>query len=162
MAPLDTMETARYIHDTGRLIHNRIFRIQSAHMRTDPEGKIIGELSMQQLHTLTVIWHRGQVSITELASVMSVSPPSASAMVDRLVEKGLLTREPHPKDRRKVEVRVTEIFEVEAEKIEAMIMQVFVDLVKKIGPDMAAQWCEVLSKINTHLIEDDQKKTTTM
>ena len=159
MASFNPLEMARYIHDTVKLIHERSLRIMAEHMRTNPEGQVIGELSMQQLQTLTVIRHQDQVSITELASVMNVSPPSASAMVDRLMKKGLLTREPHPRDRRMVDVRVAPIYEAEAEKIESMIMQVFVHIVKTIGPDMAEHWYEMLSKIKDCLNENVQTET---
>jgi DNA-binding MarR family transcriptional regulator len=153
------LEQARYIHDTGVLIHERIFRIQARQMAAGPHPKGMANLSMQQLYTLTAIWHRRTVSVTELASVMGVSPPSASAMVERLVEKNLVSREPDPADRRKVVVKVTPLFEASAEKVEAAIMKTFVDIVQKIGPDAARQWCEVLAGIKGHLIEDVHSET---
>ena len=156
MKSTDAMDQARYIQDKGRLIYERIHRIRSRQLAAGPYAKGMEDLSVQQLQTLTVIWHRDAVSITELASVMGVSAPSASAMVDRLVEKKLLTREPHPEDRRKVVVRVTPLFEAAAEKVEAGIMQTFVDIVKKIGPEVAGQWCDVLAVIHRHLVEDGQ------
>ena len=160
MKSSDPLEQARYIQDTGRLIHERIYRIKARQMASGPNPKGLEDLSVQQLQTLTAVWHRKAVSITELAAVMGVSPPSASAMVDRLMEKKLLTREPHPDDRRKVVVRVTPLFEASAEKVEAGIMHTFVDLVKKIGPDAASQWCGILAMIKNHLDADlssDQK-----
>ena len=155
-APLNQ---ARFIYATGRLIHERIYRIKSRQFALGPYAKGLEDLSVQQLQTLTVIRHHGTVSITELASLMGVSPPSASAMVDRLVEKKLLTREPDPSDRRKVVVRVTPVFEGAAEQVEAGVMQTFVDLVEKIGPETAGQWCEVLARIKEHLVEDIADKT---
>lgn len=153
MKRTDPLAQARYIHDTGRLIQEHVHRIKVRQMAAGPHPKGLEALSVQQLHTLTTIWHRKAVSISELALVMGVSPPSASAMVDRLVEKKLLSREPDPADRRKVVVRVTPLFEASAEMVEAGIMQSFLELVNAIGPEAAEQWCDVLTRIKDHFVE---------
>jgi DNA-binding MarR family transcriptional regulator len=78
---------------------------------------------------------------------LGVSPPSASVMVDRLVEKGLLSREPSREDRRKVLVSVSPEALQRIDRMEETILQSFVDLVEKIGPKTAGMWCQVLKKV---------------
>jgi DNA-binding MarR family transcriptional regulator len=68
-------------------------------------------------------------------------------MVDRLVEKGLLSREPSRKDRRKVLVSVSPEALKKIDTIEETILHSFVDLVEKIGPKTAQMWCQVLKKV---------------
>jgi DNA-binding MarR family transcriptional regulator len=68
-------------------------------------------------------------------------------MVDRLVEKGLLSREPSREDRRKVLVSVSPEALQKIDTIEESILQSFVDLVEKIGPKTARMWCQVLKRV---------------
>jgi len=53
------------------------------------QGKaIFQELTSPQMTALMTVRERGQVTIKELAEGLGVSAPSASVMVDRLVEMG--------------------------------------------------------------------------
>jgi len=102
---------------------------------------------MTQLYAVKATRAHGHVTITQLSEILNVSPPSASAMVDRLVEKGMLIRERSSEDRRKVLVRVSPDAVKDIEKVEEKILNIFVELVEKIGPESAAKWCEVLGQI---------------
>jgi len=99
---------------------------------------------------------KGRVSISELAELLNVSAPSASAMVERLVEKGVLLREPDPADRRRVIVTVTPDLAAVSEKIEKEIFGAFVDLVDRVGPELADDWCRIVGRIAT-IIENEME-----
>ena len=107
MTKKEALEHARFIFTTGKLIQDRIFRIQASQLVAEGRDAHEEELSLPQLHTVHVLHENGPVTVSELAAVLGVSPPSASVMVERLVEKGLLSREPSRKDRRKVLVSVS-------------------------------------------------------
>ena len=68
---------------------------------------------------------------------MGVSPPSSSAMVNRLVEKGILMREHSRIDRRKVMVQIAPSVKTDIQTIEEAILLRFVDLVEKLGHETA-------------------------
>ncbi len=150
----DVIEQARYIFRTGKLIRDRIFRIHTRLLAQDASRGKYRELSMPQVHAIMVARDRGQATITEIAGVLGVSLPSASAMVDRLVEKGILVRRHDRRDRRRVLVSVAPQAVREIEKINDTILQSFVDLVEKIGPETTAQWCEVLRRVNQVLEQE--------
>lgn len=143
----DAIEKARFIFTTGKLIRDRIFRVAAGHGSAGIRNGGFGEMSLAQIHTVNVTRERGQVSIKELSEILSISPPSASAMVNRLVEKGYLTREPCREDRRKVVVKVSSKAIAKIEKVEKAILQSFVELVENVGPEIADKWCEVLQKV---------------
>ena len=103
----DVINQARYIMTTGKMIRDRVFRNISSHVGVTGNDCGFGELSMPQIHAVHVTRDRGHVTVTELADMLGVSPPSASAMVDRLVEKGVFKREQSREDRRKVVVSVS-------------------------------------------------------
>ncbi len=151
----DTFEYARYIFTTGKLIHDRLFLIKSAHLSEGKRKKIFNDLSVAQLRALMIVSMRTHLSLKELATLLCVSPPSASVMADKLVEKKLLVREQSSKDRRRVEISIPPEVRKDFEKLEEAIFRSFVDLVEKIGPETASKWCDVLEKVKTVLEEKD-------
>ena len=147
MPSKDTLEQARYIFTSTKLIRDRILRNMTGHAALNGKKGRFGDLSLAQIHAVNVTRDRGQVTITKLAEMLGVSPPSASAMVDRLVEKGILIRNHSKKDRRKVVVRVAEDAVNTFDKIEENILESFIRLVEGIGPETACKWCEVLERV---------------
>ncbi len=147
------IKQARYIFTNGKLIHDRIMQIQGRYLASCDDG-LISDLSISQLHVVRIVWKNGELSMRELADHMAVSPPSASAMVDRLVEKKILCREHSTADRRKVVVRVSPQAVEKAQALEASIINLFVDLVQKIGPETAQKWCEVLKNVKEALADN--------
>jgi DNA-binding MarR family transcriptional regulator len=71
----------------------------------DPE---IHGLTLPQVKALIFLYDNGDRSMTELAAGLAVSLPSASELVDRLVDRGLVDRMTDPADRRRVLVSLTE------------------------------------------------------
>jgi len=65
------------------------------------------DLTMQQLRVLGFIAKEPGLSGHELGDRLGVSAPTASGLVDRLVEKGLLQRTDDPDDRRVRRLHVT-------------------------------------------------------
>lgn len=64
-------------------------------------------LSLPQVKALGYLGTHGRCSVGELATGLGASMPSASELVDRLVERGLVEREVNPRDRRQVLVGPT-------------------------------------------------------
>lgn len=148
-------EQARYIFTTGRAIRDFVDRNVAQLLAAEGNRSICGELSVNQMHVLMLIQKRGKVSISELAMLLGVSPPSASAMVDRLVEKGALTREPNTRDRRRMDVRIASSVQEDFERVNDVLLAAFENLVEKAGEETAKMWCEVLERIKDVL--DDQE-----
>jgi DNA-binding MarR family transcriptional regulator len=63
--------------------------------------------SPAQLHVLGVLRDGAPITVSHLASRLGISPPSASAIVDRMVDGGLVARERSEEDRRIVSVSLT-------------------------------------------------------
>jgi len=146
MADQDALNRARYIFTTGRMIHERVQRITTAACMNFAEDRF-GDLSAPQINMIMMIRVREALSVTELASLLGVSPPSVSTMVDRLVEKGLLTRTSSAQDRRRVEIRVSPEAIEKIARVEERILESFVELVEAVGSDTSRKWCDVLKKI---------------
>ena len=66
------------------------------------------DLTMQQLRVLTLVAREPGLTGQELGRRLGVSAPTASGLVERLVEKGLLERAEDPLDRRVRRLNLTE------------------------------------------------------
>ena len=145
---------ARNIFTTGKLIRNRVFKVQSRQLSAMGKNEAIVDLTAAQLHTMIMVNMRGKLSMNELSDMLGVSPPSTSVMVDKLVEKGILKRSQGDEDRRKVFVEISPRSVSIMTEVENAILQSFVELVEKIGPETAQKWDEVLEVVRPILEED--------
>lgn len=68
---------------------------------------LLAELGKQEIFMLKILGESKRISMTELADHASVALSSATGMVDKLVEKGFVTRERTEEDRRLVFVKLT-------------------------------------------------------
>jgi DNA-binding MarR family transcriptional regulator len=64
-------------------------------------------LTPSRMHLLWELGLRGPVTQRVLADVLRVTPRAVTGLVDALAEGGLVTREPHPTDRRATLVTLT-------------------------------------------------------
>jgi DNA-binding MarR family transcriptional regulator len=64
-------------------------------------------MTLLQLTAMHFISALTPVSLIDLGQALSTRPPATSAMVDRLVHAGLVSRRPDPHDRRRVELTLT-------------------------------------------------------
>jgi DNA-binding MarR family transcriptional regulator len=147
---------ARLVFTTGKMIRDRVFKTHMSGLRKGSGDGSFRDLSLSQFHMLMMIQGRGTVSVKELSRFLSVSPPSVSAMVERLVDKGLLARNPCSEDRRRVAISLSEKARAVMNEVEQRTFATFVDLVEKLGPETTAQWCDVLEKIQVLLEEDEE------
>lgn len=150
-----THDLARYIFTNGRLIHERIMKVQNSCLQSCCQGPgSFAELSLNQIHAIMAVRRRGEVYMTELSTLLEVTPASASGMVDRLVEKNILIREHSTEDRRRVMVRVSPEAIEQIHRVEEAILESFFEIVERLGRQTAQQWCDILGKIKQVLDKD--------
>lgn len=150
----DVFEQARYVFDTVRMLQSRM---ASRHAELNLCcGKVgaMQELTIPQMHMLNKIRDLGGATIKDLAVALHVSAPSASAMVERLVEMGVATREQSQVDRREVVVRLSPEGEHTLSVMEKQLLESIVELLKGVGPVHAQMWCDVYERIREVLIQE--------
>lgn len=57
---------------------------------------------------LYVLWQTDGISSAELANRAGLAPTTLTAMLDRMEQSGLVKREPHETDRRRLRIKLTE------------------------------------------------------
>jgi DNA-binding MarR family transcriptional regulator len=65
-------------------------------------------LSVAQFRLLLFVRRNPGTSLSRVADHLGTSLPAASQLVERLVQAGFVTRVQHPKERRRVELRLTD------------------------------------------------------
>lgn len=138
---------AKYIFDTGRTIHEMIIRIQVRCLAEACKKGSFDELSVAQLQAVKAVRREKEVTISRIAELLDVSAPSASVMVDRLVEKKILIRERSREDRRKVVVQISPEAVEDINLVETTILKTFEDIVRSIGTENSRKWIEILSRV---------------
>jgi len=65
------------------------------------------DVPIAQLKSLFIIANREDINFKILAQDLRVTPGNVTGIIDRLVEQGLVSRQPNPEDRRKVRLQAT-------------------------------------------------------
>ena len=162
MTPSDrAYEQARTIHDTIGLLKRRSATWHTMRRAIQQGQSLCQELTCAQMNCLMLVRDLGQATIKQLAEAMHVSPPSASMMVDRMVDMGILLREQRREDRREVVVRPSAKVLPEIEAAEKEFLQWIVELLTQLGPEYAEQWTNVYTRLRdlllSGLVQEDRR-----
>lgn len=66
-------------------------------------------LSLPQWAILSCLWRNGSLTVSALADLVGTGLPATSRIIDRMVDRGLVSRRTHESDRRTIVVQVTEL-----------------------------------------------------
>lgn len=98
------------ISDKAELI-NKVTELQGRFfhiMRPDETGVWLElNLTIAQLKSLIFIHSEGTTNFKTLATILRVTPPDVTGIIDRLVEQGLVSREENPDNRRMQMLKLT-------------------------------------------------------
>lgn len=144
---------AQYIFQQSTLVRDYIFQRSMNNARKNMDHNTYKELTMAQYIMFMVIDEHGPLTITDLANILKISNPSASAMVEKLVSKKIITRKQSQEDRRKVMVQISPQAAKRIAEMKQVALGSFIDLVKKVGPKTTRKWREVLDEINRAIEE---------
>jgi DNA-binding MarR family transcriptional regulator len=75
------------------------------------------QLTLPQLRTLFIVAHNKTSSVIQIAKHLGIGEPTASHLIDKLVQAGLVDRTEDPMDRRRAIVRLSPMGEELIEKL---------------------------------------------
>jgi len=119
--------------------------MQAFHARPDP-GWLHLELTMGQLKALFVLADEA-LTVGQVASLMGLSQPTSSLLIDRLVHLGLVTRTEDPDDRRRTRVRVTADGRTRLTGLRQGGEDRWRALLEQLDPDDLAAWTRVVGAL---------------
>jgi DNA-binding MarR family transcriptional regulator len=104
-------------------------------IRSEIRSQRSTELSVPQFRALTFVARNVGSSLLEVANYMGLTPPSACRLIDGLIARGMVTREEHPIDRRRVRLTVTHRGQRIMETSRESTMAYLANKLKKVGVD---------------------------
>ncbi len=156
------LKEATEILETIRMVREHIVRNYPVRTPGDDDEEMCHDLTFPQFKALTEIHDHGEITIKELAEALFVSPPSASAMVDRLVDMGMLLREHCTEDRRVVRVRISEQGDRSVLAMRERFLRGIVDLLEQLGPELAQQWCNISHRIREIMSQEREEERSAL
>ena len=149
---MNRAEKLSFIFETGKQL--RFFMDDQVMGELEGRPTLCDELSGIQMKTAMSVSLHQPMSLSELAQRLGVSPPSASVMVDRLVEKEVLTRENDPKDRRRVQLRLHPRVQKDMNEMHQRFHRAFDLIAKHLGNETVDHWFEVMTQLDPLLKEN--------
>jgi DNA-binding MarR family transcriptional regulator len=92
-------------------------------------------ISMAQFHIAVTLQRNGTMTMSHLAELLGISLSNASGLIDRLEERGYVTRTRVPEDRRIVLVHVTDTGARLIEENDALSDELMRDVLGRLDPD---------------------------
>jgi DNA-binding MarR family transcriptional regulator len=127
----------------------RAYRVRAA--------KLLGRVGLYpgQDSLLKLLHDRGQMTMGEAATALSIQPPTVTKMVNRLSVAGLVKTEVVDQDRRKINVAMTDAGKAKISEIDAIWHELEVEALDKIEPQSMLR--SQLSAIIRNLSRSDTK-----
>lgn len=112
-------------HESKRLIERYMeaYFVVTKRLHGEIQEEIQDDITMDQFQLLDYMARHERCTSTELADVFAVGKSSITAMITRLVDKGILQRTRDEDDRRVVYLTLTEHGESDYRKVQEKIMQ---------------------------------------
>ena len=143
------------IHDFmklhGRVMHRIMENIHKQAGMPHENGMFKG-LTPRQVGALFEITSQSPCSLSDIADALKITLPSASVLVNTLVEKGVVIRKPDPEDRRRVVLEVEPEAEKLVKELKSKAAKVFQKIVDGIGEEEFQKWYEILLKVDKIVI----------
>ncbi len=149
----DSTENARAVFAHMQRMRDHI--LSGRGVETAWAGK---DLTLPQIRALLVLFAIAPCTLKAFAHRSGISGASASQMIDRLVDLGLVDRHQDPDDRRRVVLELTDEARRCTTAHEESVLLRIAELMDMIGPDYAAKWLDVAGEISRVLkreTEDD-------
>lgn len=108
-------------------------------MRQFMRGHVGDQLSVPQFRCLAFINRHGASSVTEVASFLGVTKPTASVMVDRLVKAGSVLILTDSQDRRRTQLHITDAGKAQMQDIRRGARQDFAKVLAAQSPQELAE-----------------------
>lgn len=101
-------------------------------------------VTISQCHAIVEVGRVGEISLNELAKILTLDKSTMSRTINKLVEDGLVARELHQDDRRYITIKLTNSGTKIFENIEATMGKYYNDIFMNIQEDKRHQVLESL------------------
>jgi DNA-binding MarR family transcriptional regulator len=115
-----------------------------------------GKITLPQFFVLNHLDKHGESKMNELAKVMDVTTAAATGIVDRLVRYGYIVRSYDPRDRRVINIRLTQRGSDLVKRIGRQRNEVTREIFGKISKEERENYLAIMLHIRDVLIEENK------
>ena len=131
---------------------NELVQVNEALLH-QPAQDLLSKLSRGEHFVLNyLLTHYGQAHPTDLSRHMVVSTARIAALLNRMEEKGLISRLPDPLDNRQIIVSLSPKGEKAIEAFRKKVIQATARMLELLGPDDSQEFLRLQRKLVTNLI----------
>jgi len=94
-----------------------------------------------------------KVNISEISKSLSITPPSATEFVKNLINKGYLEKHISPKDKRFIEITLTDDGKKIVQDLKKYFNSLFSGIIEKLGTEQSKLLIELLDIVNIYFEE---------
>jgi DNA-binding MarR family transcriptional regulator len=120
---------------------------ETLHLLSEQAITLPQMVAMQHLH------YSGEASVSMLQETLRLSPSATSHLVDRLVERGFVTRSEDAEDRRQKRIQITRLGQALIDRLARSRVQELDDAVAALEPALRDQLFGVLEQVVDRLKE---------
>lgn len=113
-----------------------------------------GKITLPQFFILSHLYKQGESKMSELANVMEVTTAAATGMMDRLVTSGYVMRLYDPKDRRVINIKLTQKGSDMVKRISHQRKQITSEVFSKISKEERYNYLSIMLHIYDILMEE--------
>jgi DNA-binding MarR family transcriptional regulator len=128
-----------------------VYQISRAIYATTSSHPLLAERTPAQIRALNFLARDGEQTIGDLAESMGVTISTASGLVDKLVDNGLVDRAVNPDDRRQVLIEATESAAAVITEIRALRRRQVLGAVDAVRPEQRNCFLESVQALATAL-----------
>ncbi|HWR10806.1 MAG TPA: MarR family transcriptional regulator [Rectinemataceae bacterium] len=145
---METKNGSKALRETVRLLERRLG------MLAERENSCC-EVTFSQCHAVVELGRAGEISLNDLAVLLTLDKSTMSRTISALVGKGMVIREVDPEDRRYVSIRLTEMGEKKFHDIEVDMDEYFGRVYGRLPENRKEQVMESLNLLLQALDEND-------
>lgn len=115
-----------------------------------------GDITIPQMIILNLLREKDYCMMSEIAKTLSVTTSAATGIVDRMVKANLLKRVSHEKDRRVINIEITDKGKRIIDDIQKLRYKMMMDIFSKLKPIERERYLETIKKIYRILTEESK------
>ena len=144
----DIKAKVAFIVETDGLLSDYINSIVIKQIKSKMPDDAFKCLNTNHVHAALILKNIAPCPLKVFASTLRLSKSAASALVDRMVENGLVGRQVNEKNRREVLLFINPDFEKHVDHIKAELTKWFESLIDEMGRDTFENWHKVMVALN--------------
>ena len=144
----DIRAKAAFIVETDGLLSDYIDAVVIKEIKAKMSDDAFKCLNANHVHAALILKNIAPCPLKTFAAALRLSKSAASALVDRMVENGLVSRQVNERNRREVVLFISPAFEKHLDHVRSELAKWFETLIDEMGLETFEKWHEVMVALN--------------